>query len=81
MGSGRQGGRHVQVGRRAARPLHRQGSHQRLHADHRLLPHRRAVGAHVVRAPRAARHRRRQELRRLVDGVGATWSACRSRRT
>ena len=38
--------------------------------DHRLLPHRRALGAHVVRAARAARQGRRQELRRLVDRVG-----------
>ena len=39
-------------------------------ADHRLLPHRRALGTHLVRAARAARPRRRQELRRLVDRVG-----------
>ena len=37
---------------------------------HRLLPDRRALGAHVVRAARAARAGRRQELRRLVDRVG-----------
>ena len=39
-------------------------------ADHRLLPDRRALGAHVVRAARAARRAGRQELRRLVDRVG-----------
>ena len=37
--------------------------------DHRLLPHRRALVAHVVRAARAARPRRRQELRRQLDRV------------
>ena len=37
--------------------------------DHRLLPHRGAVVAHVVRAARTARPRRRQELRRQLDGV------------
>jgi hypothetical protein len=36
----------------------------------RVLPDRRAQRAHVVRPPRAARVRERQELRRLVDGVG-----------
>ena len=36
----------------------------------RLLPHRRALGAHLVRAPRAARRAGRQELRRLLDRVG-----------
>ena len=36
---------------------------------HRLLPHRRAVQPHLVRAARAARPRERQELRRLVDRV------------
>ena len=46
-----------------------QGHHQR-RADHRLLPDRRALGAHVVRAARAARQARREELRRLVDRVG-----------
>ena len=38
--------------------------------DHRLLPHRRALGAHLVRAARSARPRRRAQLRRLVDRVG-----------
>jgi thiosulfate/3-mercaptopyruvate sulfurtransferase len=47
----------------------KQGRHER-RSDHRLLPHRRALGAHLVRAARAARPRRREELRRLVDGVG-----------
>ena len=36
---------------------------------HRLLPHRRALGAHLVRAARAARPAERQELRRLLDRV------------
>ena len=37
--------------------------------DHRLLPHRRAILAHVVRAAGAARLRAGQELRRLLDRV------------
>ena len=36
---------------------------------HRVLPHRRALRAHLVRAARAARPGERQELRRLVDRV------------
>ncbi len=52
-----------------ARALRRQGRPDR-RPDHRLLPHRRALGAHVVRAPRAPRRGRRQELRRVLDGVG-----------
>ena len=36
---------------------------------HRLLPHRRALLAHLVRAPGAARPGERQELRRLLDRV------------
>ena len=43
---------------------------RRRRAGHRLLPHRRALGAHVVRAARVARRARRQELRRLLDRVG-----------
>ncbi len=37
--------------------------------DHRVLPDRRAVIAHVVRAAGAARLRAREELRRIVDRV------------
>ena len=37
---------------------------------HRLLPDRRAVVAHLVRAARAPRAAEREELRRLVDRVG-----------
>ena len=36
---------------------------------HRLLPHRRALLAHLVRAQGAARPAERQELRRLLDRV------------
>ena len=39
-------------------------------ADDRLLPHRRAQQPHLVRAQVPARVQERQELRRLVDGVG-----------
>ena len=47
------------------RPGHHAGQ-----GDHRLLPHRRALGAHVVRAHAPARLPERPQLRRLVDGVG-----------
>ena len=57
-----------QGGPRGALP--QQGRAQWRRRDHRLLPHRRALGAHLVRAARAARRGQRQELRRLVDGVG-----------
>ena len=49
--------------------LHGQGRRGRP-SDHRLLPDRRALRAHLVRAPRAARRGRGEELRRLVDRVG-----------
>ena len=45
------------------------GRHARQGRD-RLLPHRRALVALVVRAPRAARLQARPQLRRLVDRVG-----------
>ena len=38
-------------------------------ADHRVLPHRRALLAHLVRAAGAARPLGREELRRFVDRV------------
>ncbi len=45
------------------------GRHRR-QARHRLLPHRRAVEPHVVRAEASAGLPGREELRRLVDRVG-----------
>ncbi len=53
--------RHVQVRRRAARDLRRQGHHPR-QAGHRLLPYRRALGAHLVRADAAPRLPERTQL-------------------
>ena len=61
-------GRHLQVRRRAARAVRRRGRGLR-QGHHRLLPDRRALGAHLVRAARAARPAQRQELRRLMDRV------------
>ena len=49
LGAGCDGRRHLQVGRGAARALHHEGSAER-RADHRVLPHRRALGTHLVRA-------------------------------
>ena len=42
---------------------------RREQGDHRLLPHRRALEPHLVRAARAARQVRRQELRRQLGRV------------
>ncbi len=60
--------RHVQVRRGAEEALHRRrcGLGQ---GDHRLLPHRRALEPHLVRAARAARRHVHEELRRLLDRV------------
>src|SRR5438034_7984361 len=70
VGHGRQHrGRYFQEHRRAEGDLRRKGRRLQPRGD-RVLPHRRALGAHVVRAARAARLSRREELRRLVDRVG-----------
>ena len=69
LGAGGARRRHVQAGGRAARALRREGR-RRLEAHDRLLPHRRALEPHLVRAARAARLQGRAQLRRLVDGVG-----------
>ena len=62
-------GRHVPLRRRAPPALPgRRGTGLR-QGHHRLLPDRRALGAHLVRPARAARPAQRQELRRLVDRV------------
>ena len=65
---GGQRGRHVQERRAARRALRRAGL-RREQGDHRLLPHRRALEPHLVRAARAARQVRRQELRRQLGRV------------
>ena len=65
---GGQRGRHLQDRRAARRALRRAGL-RREQGDHRLLPHRRALEPHLVRAARAARQVRRQELRRQLGRV------------
>ena len=69
-----QGGRR---GRHASRPrdelerdLPRRGRPEGRRRRHRLLPHRRALEPHLVRAHPPARLRERAQLRRLVDRVG-----------
>ena len=49
--------------------------------DDRLLPHRRALGPHLVRAARAARPRTTSRTTTAPGPSGATWSTSRSRRT
>ena len=48
--------------------------------DRRLLPHRRAVQPHLVRADPPARPARRAQLRRLLDRVGQRRAGARRRR-
>ena len=61
--------RHLQVRRRAARRCTSDAGVDLGQGHHRLLPHRRALGAHLVRAARAPRPAEREELRRLLDRV------------
>ena len=67
VGKGRRRQRTVPQPRRAREALrvHRAGRQ-----NHRLLPHRRAVQPHLVRADTPARRPRRAQLRRLVDRMG-----------
>lgn len=65
---GRQRGRHLQVRRGAGRAV-RRGRPGRRQRNDRLLPHRRAVVAHLVRSLRIARAQECQELRRQLDGI------------
>ncbi len=81
LGPGGERGRDLQVRRRAARALHVQGRDRRRNAGDRLLPDRRALGAHLVRAPRAARAWTTSRTTTARGPSGATWSTSRSRRT
>ena len=70
VGAGRRRGRHVQAARRPRGHLpHRAGPLAR-RRRHRLLPHRRALQPHLVRAHPPARLRPRPQLRRQLDRVG-----------
>ena len=70
--------RHLQVRRRAEAALHR-GRRRLEQGHHRLLPHRRALVAHVVRAQGAARARRTSRTTTARGPSTARWSASRSR--
>ena len=63
----------------ADRALRQDEQAQEEQADDRLLPHRRAQQPHVVRAQVPARLQERQELRRVLDGVGQFGRGSRSR--
>ena len=78
---GRRRRRHVPLRRRARRSSTASEGFDDGKLDHRLLPHRRALLAHLVRAARAARQDRRQELRRLLGRVRLPRRRARSRRT
>ena len=71
--------RHVQGRGGADRALRQDEQAQEEQADDRLLPHRRAQQPHVVRAQVPARLQERQELRRVLDGVGQFGRGSRSR--
>ena len=73
-----QRGRHLQVRRRAGGALRRPG-HDARQGSHRLLPHRRALGAHVVRADAPAGLPQRQATTTAPGRSGARSSAHRSR--
>ena len=62
------------------RELYAERGPRRRQGHDRLLPHRRALEPHLVRAPRAARPPAGQELRRLRGPSTARSSASRSRR-
>ena len=70
VGAGRRRRRHLHAARRARRDLPRGRGPRRRRRRHRLLPHRRALEPHLVRAHPPARLRERAQLRRLVDRVG-----------
>ena len=79
LGPDRQRGRHLQGRRHARRALCGQGRDPR-HGGHRLLPHRRALDALLVRAPRAARLPARSATTTARGPSGARSSTCPSRR-
>ena len=62
--------RHVQVRRRAARDLREGAGTAAERRRHRLLPHRRALVAHLVRADATCSATTGAQLRRQLDGVG-----------
>ena len=69
VGEGVQRRRHVQERGGAEGAVRRAGRDGRQAGD-RVLPHRRAIEPHLVRAEVPARVREREELRRLLDRVG-----------
>src|SRR6266702_3162586 len=70
VGPGRRAGRDLQAARRAAAALQGREGDRREGRGHRLLPHRRAVQPHLVRAQVSAGREEGAQLRWLVDRVG-----------
>ncbi len=71
VGEGRRRGRHVQAARASStRSTAASAGLQDGDADRGVLPHRRALEPHLVRAHPPARLPERAQLRRLVDRVG-----------
>ncbi len=66
---------HLQVGGRSPEVVRGGQQPEEGPGDDRLLPDRRAVVAHLVRAHVSARVRQGAELRRVVDGVGERGAA------
>ena len=76
--AGGQRGWHVQVGEGIGKALLQGVGTETPQRHDRLLPHRRAVEPHLVRAQIPAGLPQREELRRLVDRMGQHRRACRS---
>ncbi len=77
VGQGRRGQRPVPQPRRTRGALRLPHARRQ---DRRLLPHRRAVQPHLVRADPPARPARRAQLRRLLDRMGQRRAGARRRR-
>jgi rhodanese-related sulfurtransferase len=76
--------RHLPVPCGAGRHLPRRGRSHRNRAGDRVLPHRRTLQPHLVRAHPPAGSRQRAQLRRLLDrvgqrGAGSDRAGCRAR--
>ena len=65
-----QGGRRQRAVPQARRTRGAVRVHRARRQDHRVLPHRRTLQPHLVRADTSARPARCAQLRRLLDGVG-----------
>ena len=80
VGAGRRRGRHVQAARRPRGHLPARAGPLPRRRRHRLLPHRRALQPHLVRAHPPARFRHASATTTAAGPSGATPCGCRSSR-